>query len=582
MKQKKIRLLSLALVAALGLTATACNKAPEKTTKEEPKKTESKEDTEKTTDKDAETTTEGEQGGETEGKLERDPITITVFYESGEVPTNTNKLSALLKEELGVTLDAEFLVGDLDERMGLMVASGEYPDLMPFSQIVVDNGGARELDDILPKYENLDNHYSKYYGMMASADDGKMYYMPNYGVVHGDEIITEHWGTGNFIQKAVLEWAEYPEIKTMDEFFDVIERYKEAHPEIDGAPTIGFTILNDSWRNFGLVNPPQFLAGYQNNGNSIVDAETEVASDPSTTDIAMKYYKKLNEINKKGLMDKEFASMNYDQYIQKLSNGNVLATMDQQWSMNAANIALRGAGKFDRTYVSIPLVYEEGIEEHYRDQTIVNLNNGFMLTTVDDEKVDRIMTFLNDITTEKWSKLFSWGVEGEDYEVNENGKFYRTEEQRREQEDSAWPLENKLNAFFGYAPKLEGTFSDGNVFGPGNDPDEFYDGLNEYDRGFIDNYGKKSWAEFYTLHGENPIWYPTWNITTPEGSPAAIAGQKASDTKVQMLPGVIQAEDFDKAWADFVAKYDEANYQIMIDHINEQIQWRKDNWGDEN
>ena len=95
------------------------------------------------------------------------------------------------------------------------------------------------------------------------------------------------------------------------------------------------------------------------------------------------------------------------------------------------------------------------------------------------------MTFLDGITTEKWTKLLSWGVEGEAYEVDENGKFYRTPEQRKEQESSALALKNRLNAFLNYAPKIEGTFSDGNVYGPGNDPEEFYASLSDYNCEFL-------------------------------------------------------------------------------------------------
>ena len=69
----------------------------------------------------------------------------------------------------------------------------------------------------------------------------------------------------------------------------------------------------------------------------MVDPETEVAYDGTTSEESKLYYKTLNEMMKAGLMDREFAAMNYDQYIAKLSSGTVLATMDQQWSMNSAN-----------------------------------------------------------------------------------------------------------------------------------------------------------------------------------------------------------------------------------------------------
>lgn len=536
------------------------------------------------------TTTKGDSGTDepdhtsdgTEAPIVQEDITIKVFFPAGEVPTDDNPTIALMKEELGVTWEMEFLVGDLDERIGLMIAGGEYPDIMPFNQRVVDNGGARVLDELIAENENLANHYDRFLNRMKSQTDGKIYYMPNYGVIYGDEVITEHWGTGVFIQKAVLAEYDYPVIKTLDEYFDIIEQYAKDYPTIDGADTIGYTILNDGWRNFGLVNPPQFLAGYPNNGNAIVDPETSVAWDPSTDDVAKQYYEKLNEINALGLFDREAASMNYDQYIAKLSAGNVLGTMDQKWSMNSANTALVSAGKDERTYVSIPIVYDDSISEHYRDQTVINLNNGYMLTTTDDAKVDRIMSFFDEITTEKWTKIMSWGLEGEAYEVDESGKFYRTEEQRAEQKNSGWSPSHKFQAFFDYSPKLEGTFSDGNVFGPGNDPDEYYAALSDFDKTFLDGYGFKTYAEFYALPEPNPVYYPTWQVSIPDGSPEAIANTKASDVKVQLLPSVITAspDEFEAVWSDYVTQYEAANYGIVIDYINDAIQWRIENWAE--
>ncbi len=43
-----------------------------------------------------------------------------------------------------------------------------------------------------------------------------------------------------WIQKAVLKEFGYPKIKTLDEYFDLIEKYAKKYPTINGLPTIGF------------------------------------------------------------------------------------------------------------------------------------------------------------------------------------------------------------------------------------------------------------------------------------------------------------------------------------------------------
>ena len=102
-------------------------------------------------------------------------------------------------------------------------------------------------------------------------------------------------------------------------------------------PTIGFEILSYGWRNFCLKNPPQHLIGHPNDGGVVVDQETFKAEVFADKEYAKRYYKKLNEMNALGLIDRETFTLNYDQYIAKLSSGRVLGMFDQKWNFNNAN-----------------------------------------------------------------------------------------------------------------------------------------------------------------------------------------------------------------------------------------------------
>ena len=134
----------------------------------------------------------------------------------------------------------------------------------------------------------------------------------------------KNWGPAFWIQIAVLKEFGYPKIKTLDEYFDLIEKYVEKYPEIDGQKTIGFIVLTDRGRDWTLRNAPSHLAGAPNDGIVIVDQETKVAGSIS----AQRYFKeilqkKLNEAYNKGLVDPEGFVIDFDQYIQKLASGAV-------------------------------------------------------------------------------------------------------------------------------------------------------------------------------------------------------------------------------------------------------------------
>ena len=56
---------------------------------------------------------------------------------------------------------------------------------------------------------------------------------------------------------------------------------------------------------------------------------------------------------------------------------------------------------------------------------LFNEATGLAVTTACDD-VDAAMKFVNDLLDQDIHNLRFWGVKGTDYEVDENGEFYRT------------------------------------------------------------------------------------------------------------------------------------------------------------
>ena len=80
-----------------------------------------------------------------------------------------------------------------------------------------------------------------------------------------------------------------------------------------------------------------------------------------------RYLQKLNELNTKGLLDREMFVANYDEYISKLSSGRVLGFFDYGWQFGDARNALRDAGNPDREFMALPIVFDESISDQYID-----------------------------------------------------------------------------------------------------------------------------------------------------------------------------------------------------------------------
>jgi putative aldouronate transport system substrate-binding protein len=445
---------------------------------------------------------------------------------------------------------------------------------------MIDAGMVIPLEDLIKENTpRLYAHYKPFWNQIKNPDDGHIYFIPDYGRIYRKFIGIRSMGPAFYIQRGVLKEFGYPVIKTLDDYFDVIRKYKEKYPEIDGKPTIGFEILSYSWRSFCLKNPPQHLIGHPNDGNVVVDPETHHAEIYADKDYAKRYFKKLNEMFLLGLVEKETFVRTYDQYLAVISSGRVLGMFDQYWNFQQADNALETQGNIERTYVPTVPTFD-GITDYYFDRPPININRGFAVTTACKDPL-KFLKLLDTLLDEKWQKILSWGIEGEDYLVDENGRFYLTQEMRDRSIDSSWRAANQARYFYAYAPKIEGLFSDGNAWTPGDQPEEFFNGLKPEEKEYLNAYGYKTYVDVFNPAPPNRIDYPAWTITLEDGSAAQIAWNKIDEIVVKWLPRVITADagKFDAIWNEYIAELHKQDIKAYEDAINKAIQYRLENWG---
>ncbi|GEN81450.1 ABC transporter substrate-binding protein [Actinotalea fermentans ATCC 43279 = JCM 9966 = DSM 3133] len=515
------------------------------------------------------------------------PTTLSVWITTAQqAPAADNKITELLKEQLGVTLEYEIVTPDnVDQKIGVMLAGGDYPDLIGTTDLkmrLLEGGALLRLDDMLATgdYPNLATHVEDDIKKMSytggEVDDG-LYIFPNYNRFYGEPTGGTYFGPAFWIQKRVLEDAGYPDLSdmTLDRYFELIADYAAANPETNGIPTVGFEVLASTGREWGMTNPPALLAGSPNNGGVIVDEDgnAEIYADK---DIARDYYEVLNEQYAAGLVDPESFTLTFDQYVAKLATGAVLGMHDQGWDFQTATQSLQSAGMDEYTYVPLMPVYD-GVEPWYADRPVMNTNQGFGVSVSSDQP-EAALKFLDLMLSEPWQKVLSWGIAGEDYEVGDDGMFTRTEEQRANYRDLTWRASNRLDALLDVLPKHNGQFSDGNAYSPDDQPTEFFATLTEYDRGFMEQYGKQTWLEFMNPQPENPVYYPAWNITLSDD--ANQVNQQITDASVQNLPKIIAGDpgEFDANWEAFVDAISRIDVQVYEDAINAGIQDRIANW----
>lgn len=509
---------------------------------------------------------------------------FTAFFAvPGSEINDDNEIQQIIAEKTGVKVKETWLTGQTaDEAVGTMIAGGEYPDFIEggSGQMQLYEADALiPLDDYIEQYPNIKNLFTDLEWEKLRQDDGHIYWIPQFSCIKNEEKVCTHNDEAFWIQARVLEWAGYPEIRTMDQYFDLIEAYNDANPTMeDGTANIPYTILCDDWRYFCLENAPQFLDGYPNDGSCMVDPDTLTVLDYNTSDTAVKYFKKLNEEYKKGIVDPESFTQTYDEYIAKLSTGRVLGMIDQWWDFAyTAGDALKQAGldKQGCDYIPLPVTIDESVKNQWHNSGgAFNEATGLAITT-GCEDPDAAAKFVSDLLDQDTHNLRFWGVEGVDYQVDENGEFVRNDDQRMQASDTAYKASHLCS--YSYFPQYSGTSDDGiNANKPEGQANEFFDGLNEDVKKAFEAYGVETYVEMLGTNEAPGDWYPMWsfsnNFTT--STPGGMAWTKIGEVKHEQLPQVVMADDFDSAWAAYMDAYNACQPEDFLSELQTELDTR--------
>ena len=518
-------------------------------------------------------------------------FTMFTAMEGSEINSG-NEIQEIIAQKTGVKVKETWLKDGQDgkEVVNSMISSGNLPDYIDAGEKTVElyqKGKLVAWDPYLAKYPNLKEMYTDEEWDMFRQKDGKIYWANVFNNTYGESKDTGHNDEAFWIQVRVLEWAGYPEIKTMDDYFDLLEKYYASHksfvnPKGKTVNIIPYTILCDDWRYFCLENAPMYLDGNPNNGSVIVDPKTMKVVDYNTTSTAKTYFKKLNEEYNKGIVDKNFATQTYDEYIKKLSTGAVLGMIDQNWNFNydvTYNFAQSGLDKLGCEYVPLGIT-ADGVTQNrwhaYGDS--INNTTGIAVTT-SCKNPDKAFEFLNSILSQEIHDLRFWGVQGVDYLVDSNGLYYRTEEIRKKVNDPKYAASHMCS--YSFMPQWLGTSRDGkNAMNPAEQPSEFYATLSEPLAKCFKAYNAGGYPDMIGSVKEDTAakypWYPMWSWSNElfDSTPGGVALDKMQSTKHTWLPKVVMSSNFESDWSKYMTEYKKCKPEDFLKEAQDTVDLR--------
>ena len=500
-----------------------------------------------------------------------------------------NEIQELIAKDTGIRVKETWLVGQTaSEAIGSIVVSGDLPEFIDGGDGCDDLYKAGLLvawDDYLakPEYSNLKEMYSDDEWEKFRKEDGHIYWANVFNNSWEGKPVSHGYNDEAFwIQARVLEWANYPVIETLDDYFDLLEKYYEANKtNPDGTKIIPYTCLCEDWRYFCIENAGQFLDGYPNDGSVLVmnpDSNPTIG-DYNTTPTTKRYFQKLNEIYHKEMMDKEFAVQTYDQYMAKLSTGAVLGMCDQWWDFSATvndNFKQQGFDKLGYNYVPMGPTIEKGMKNRWYCGVADTLNHasGISVTTSCKDP-DKAFKFLNRMLDQDIHNLRFWGVKDVDYVVDESTKVMsRTQAQRDQWADPNYQKSHVCA--YGYFPQWGGMSRDGiNTMNPNDSDSEFFAGMAEPLKKCFDAYGFTSYWQFLRSDLTQPVypWYPMYSYSNnlKTDNDAGVAWTKMGECKHQWLPEVVMADDFEAKWAEYQEAYAACKPEDFLKYMQEQL-----------
>lgn len=411
----------------------------------------------------AEASSSGETADDADDKS---PITFEYFNADGKNGNWDNPVAKAITEATGVTLDVSYPVasqGDAKEDVALMIANDEYPDMIYAKGSATDlyqAGALIDMTDLIEKYgPNIKGMYGAEMEKLKWSQDDPGIYQLSYAGVNQKTLTT---GGSCQIQWAALKENDYKYPKTLDEYEKMIKSYLAAHPKTeDGLDMIGITMSASDWHwMITLGNPAGLIADASpDNGQWIIDDEYNVHY-KHVTDEEKEYFKWLCRMYNEGILDPNFATQTDDDYIAKVASGRVVAITDAEWHYSQCEATLVADGKVDQTYVGLPVTLREDQVEKALLYQGTTVGWGIGITKSCEDPV-RAIKFLDYLCSDEGQILYHWGIEGENYFLDDNGQPYRTDEEvAKAQSDPDYAKNTGIDNYTGFPIYGTGSYSE--------------------------------------------------------------------------------------------------------------------------
>ena len=360
-----------------------------------------------------------------------------------------------IKEDLNV--DIEFLVGD-DTKLNTFFAGGDMPDIVTVFD--ASSTVAQKADSWAYALQDLADNYDPYFYKVASDQtmswfalaDGKTYGYPDYSNTQedydGGDIFAK---TAFVIRKDVYEALGEPSMGTQEEFLDVLNQIKEQFPELipfgfNNFETDGTSSLGDVFQDF--IGVP-------------LTNEDGTFYDRNLDEDYLSWLQTFNQAYNNGCISDDSFTDDNTAWQEKESIGKYACIMMEGTPQQSGFLTTFANENPDAAYIAI-----DGPQSTKGNAPTLNQAgiSGWMITYVsktcaDPAKAIQIYTYL---LSDEGQILTNYGVEGETYSVNADGKYELLPEMKelRDTDNDRFKKEIRIGEFIPFGHDRYKALSD--------------------------------------------------------------------------------------------------------------------------
>ncbi|WP_297406375.1 extracellular solute-binding protein [uncultured Cetobacterium sp.] len=433
-------------------------------------------------------------------------------------------------------------ISDEIQAFNLAISSGKLPDIITLAypqklESLGMDGGLIPLNDLINEHApNIKKFFEKYpkYKKAAKAADGNIYFMPSYYDWYEMKV-----SQALFIRKDWLDKLNLKTPETMKDFYNVMKAFKTQDPngngKADEVPYFERVIEFADKELLGLFGA-EF--GFYLDGDMIKYGPTSERFKEAMPEV-IKWYKE-------GLIDQEIFTRGFQGRDYMLRNDLGGITFDWITSTSAYNVdtELKKQNK-DFEFVAVtPPEYKGG---RFVPDARYFSTGGWGISATTKNSVE-IIKYFDYWFSEKGNELFNWGVEGNTFVRDENGKKMFTDKVMKNKDKS--PMQVLLDEGIQF-----------NRVGAQQDY--------EYEKA-LGNPQSIEWAEKYMKEGYVVDPMPTLKYLPKESRKIQkINSQLGMVVGEMSQKWILGAEDFEKTYPQFIKRLNDMGLQEALE-INQK------------